>query len=85
VAKNPREARCATISASSCRAWAGGQARAEFGRHAADRFAQPYINLAALYLRQGQPEKARPLLATVSRFPSTGEAETIARLQRELP
>jgi Tfp pilus assembly protein PilF len=49
-------------------------------------FAQPYINLATLYLRKGQPERARPLLATVSRFPSTGEeAETIARLQRQLP
>jgi Tfp pilus assembly protein PilF len=49
-------------------------------------FAQPYINLATLHLRRGQPEKARPLLATVSRFPSTGEeAETIARLQRQLP
>ena len=49
-------------------------------------FAQPYINLAALHLRKGEPEKARPLLATVARFPSTGEeAETIARLQRQLP
>jgi Tfp pilus assembly protein PilF len=64
------------------------EARAEFEAAIAAEpaFAQPYINLAALYLRQGQPEKARPLLATVSHFPSTGEeAETIARLQRELP
>jgi protein O-mannosyl-transferase len=50
------------------------------------QFAQPYINLAALHLRRGQPEKARPLLATVARFPSSGEeAEAIARLQRQLP
>ena len=50
------------------------------------QFAQPYINLAALHLRRGQPEKARPLLATVARFPSSGEeAEAIARMQRELP
>jgi tetratricopeptide (TPR) repeat protein len=64
------------------------EARAEFEAAIAAEpaFAQAYINLAALYLRKGQPERARPLLATVARFPSTGEeAETIARLQRQLP
>jgi Flp pilus assembly protein TadD len=64
------------------------EARSEFEAAIAAEpaFAQPYINLAALHLRKGEPERARPLLATVSRFPSTGEeAETIARLQRQLP
>jgi Tfp pilus assembly protein PilF len=64
------------------------EARAEFEAAIAaePEFAQPYINLAALYLRKGEPEKARPLLAKVSHFPSTGEeAETIARMQRQLP
>jgi len=62
------------------------QAEFEAAIAAEPAFAQPYINLAALHLRKGQPEKARPLLATVARFPSTGEeAETIARLQRQLP
>ena len=89
VAKNPREGTVRDYLGQLLQGLGrDDEARAEFEAAIAAEpaFAQPYINLAVLYLRQGQPEKARPLLATVSRFPSTGEeAETIARLQRELP
>jgi protein O-mannosyl-transferase len=89
VAKNPREGTVRDYLGQLLQGLGrDDEARAEFEAAigAEPALAQPYINLAALYLRTGQPEKARPLLATVARFPSTGEeAETIARLQRELP
>jgi Tfp pilus assembly protein PilF len=89
VAKNPREGTVRDYLGQLLQGLGrDDEARAEFEAAIAAEpaLAQPYINLAALYLRTGQPEKARPLLATVARFPSTGEeAETIARLQRELP
>jgi protein O-mannosyl-transferase len=89
VAKNPREGTVRDYLGQLLQGMGrDDEARAEFEAAIAAEpaFAQPYINLAALHLRQGEPEKARPLLATVARFPSTGEeAETIARLQRQLP
>ena len=89
VAKNPREGTVHDYLGQLLQGLGrDDEAQAEFEAAIAAEpaFAQPYINLAALHLRKGQPEKARPLLATVARFPSTGEeAEAIARLQRQLP
>ena len=89
VAKNPREGTVHDYLGQLLQGLGrDDEARVEFEAAIAAEpaFAQPYINLAALHLRKGEPEKARPLLATVARFPSTGEeAETIARLQRQLP
>jgi predicted Zn-dependent protease len=49
-------------------------------------FAQSHINLAALLLRRGQPERARALLDKASRLPiDPQEGAQIVKLQRLLP
>jgi Flp pilus assembly protein TadD len=64
------------------------EAAAEFGAAIAAEptFAPAYSNLAALRLRKGDPERARELLDSGSRFAgSAEEAEAFARLRARLP
>jgi tetratricopeptide (TPR) repeat protein len=64
------------------------EAATEFGAAIAAEpsFAPAYSNLAALRLRKGDPERARELLDSGSRFAgSAEEAEAFARLRARLP
>jgi Tfp pilus assembly protein PilF len=64
------------------------EAQAEFEAAIAANpaFAQAYINLAALFLKKGQADRARSLLETAAGLASNAdEAQRIAELRRRLP